>query len=69
MSHSWFGHFATEMSGFSKTFPGMTPYILTLGAFFWVPFLREYVMSVGELAPGMESRRNTWLPEKEVLGE
>lgn len=55
MSHSWFGHFATEMSGFSKTFPGMTPYILTLGAFFWVPFLREYVMSVGELAPGMES--------------
>ncbi|PNI41826.1 AWAT2 isoform 3, partial [Pan troglodytes] len=36
-----------EASGFSKIFPGITPYILTLGAFFWMPFLREYVMSTG----------------------
>lgn len=48
MSHSCFGHFATETSGFTKTFPGITPYMLTLGAFFWVPFLRDYVMSTGE---------------------
>ncbi|KAB0388804.1 hypothetical protein E2I00_014935 [Balaenoptera physalus] len=41
MSHSCFGHFATEKSGFSKIFPGIIPSSLTLGAFFWVPFLRE----------------------------
>lgn len=48
MAHSCFGHFATDRSGFSKTFPGITPYMLTLGAFFWVPFFRDYVMSTGE---------------------
>ncbi|XP_066106309.1 acyl-CoA wax alcohol acyltransferase 2 [Saccopteryx bilineata] len=47
MSHSWFGNFATEASGFSKIFPGLTPYVLTVGAFFWVPFFRDYVMSTG----------------------
>ncbi|KAM7338939.1 hypothetical protein ACRRTK_002423 [Alexandromys fortis] len=47
MAHSCFGHFATDTSGFSKVFPGITPYILTLGAFFWVPFFRDYVMSTG----------------------
>ncbi|XP_042550854.1 acyl-CoA wax alcohol acyltransferase 2 [Dipodomys spectabilis] len=47
MSHSFFGHFATDTSGFSKIFPGITPYLLTLGAFFWLPFLREYVMATG----------------------
>ncbi|XP_044538432.1 acyl-CoA wax alcohol acyltransferase 2-like [Gracilinanus agilis] len=47
LAHSAFCHFATEASGFSKTFPGITPYMLTLGAFFWVPVLREYVMSSG----------------------
>uniref|UniRef100_G1PCI5 Acyltransferase n=1 Tax=Myotis lucifugus TaxID=59463 RepID=G1PCI5_MYOLU len=44
MSHSYFGNFATEASGFTKIFPGITPYVLTLGAFFWVPFLRDYAM-------------------------
>ncbi|XP_068918475.1 acyl-CoA wax alcohol acyltransferase 2 [Petaurus breviceps papuanus] len=47
MAHSAFCHFATEASGFSRIFPGITPYLLTLGAFFWVPILREYVMSSG----------------------
>uniref|UniRef100_A0A8C6B904 Acyltransferase n=1 Tax=Monodon monoceros TaxID=40151 RepID=A0A8C6B904_MONMO len=55
MSHSCFGHFATEKSGFSKIFPGITPYILTLGAFFWVPFLREYVMSTGACSVSQSS--------------
>ncbi|XP_058906178.1 acyl-CoA wax alcohol acyltransferase 2 [Kogia breviceps] len=55
MSHSCFGHFATEKSGFSKIFPGITPYILTLGAFFWVPFLREYVMSTGAYSVSQSS--------------
>ncbi|KFO29875.1 Acyl-CoA wax alcohol acyltransferase 2, partial [Fukomys damarensis] len=47
MSHAVFGNFATEATGFSKIFPGIIPYTLTLGAFFWVPFLREYVLSTG----------------------
>ncbi|XP_045365131.1 acyl-CoA wax alcohol acyltransferase 2 [Camelus bactrianus] len=47
LSHSYFGHFATEASGFSKIFPGITPYLLTLGAFFWVPLLRDYIMTTG----------------------
>ncbi|XP_032474802.1 acyl-CoA wax alcohol acyltransferase 2 [Phocoena sinus] len=55
MSHSCFGHFATEKSGFSKIFPGITPYILTLEAFFWVPFLREYVMSTGACSVSQSS--------------
>ncbi|XP_074060444.1 acyl-CoA wax alcohol acyltransferase 2 isoform X2 [Macrotis lagotis] len=47
LAHSSFCNFATNASNFSKLFPGITPYILTLGAFFWVPLLREYVMSSG----------------------
>ncbi|XP_045703468.1 acyl-CoA wax alcohol acyltransferase 2 [Phyllostomus hastatus] len=47
LCHSGFGNFATEASGFSKIFPGITPYVLTLGAFFWVPFFRDYAMSTG----------------------
>ncbi|XP_005401664.1 PREDICTED: acyl-CoA wax alcohol acyltransferase 2 isoform X2 [Chinchilla lanigera] len=47
MSHTWFGNFATEGTGFSKIFPGITSYTLTIGAFFWVPFLRDYIMSTG----------------------
>ncbi|XP_048191333.1 acyl-CoA wax alcohol acyltransferase 2 [Perognathus longimembris pacificus] len=47
MAHACFGHFATETSGFSKVFPGITPYVLTLGAFFWLPFLRDYIMATG----------------------
>nr|XP_012591697.1 acyl-CoA wax alcohol acyltransferase 2 isoform X2 [Microcebus murinus]XP_012591698.1 acyl-CoA wax alcohol acyltransferase 2 isoform X2 [Microcebus murinus]XP_012591699.1 acyl-CoA wax alcohol acyltransferase 2 isoform X2 [Microcebus murinus]XP_012591700.1 acyl-CoA wax alcohol acyltransferase 2 isoform X2 [Microcebus murinus]XP_020140704.1 acyl-CoA wax alcohol acyltransferase 2 isoform X2 [Microcebus murinus]XP_020140705.1 acyl-CoA wax alcohol acyltransferase 2 isoform X2 [Microcebus murinus] len=55
MSHACFGHFSTEMSGFSKIFPGITPYMLTLGAFFWVPFLREYVMATGACSVSQSS--------------
>ncbi|XP_035144707.1 acyl-CoA wax alcohol acyltransferase 2 [Callithrix jacchus] len=47
LAHTWFGHFSSEGSGFSKTFPGITPYILTLGAFFWMPFFRDYLMATG----------------------
>ncbi|CAO2623593.1 Acyl-CoA wax alcohol acyltransferase 2 [Lemmus lemmus] len=55
MAHSCFGHFATDTSGFSKIFPGITPYILTLGAFFWVPFFRDYVMSTGACSVSQSS--------------
>ncbi|XP_055461096.1 acyl-CoA wax alcohol acyltransferase 2 [Psammomys obesus] len=55
MAHSCFGHFATDRSGFSKTFPGITPYMLTLGAFFWVPFFRDYVMATGACSVSQSS--------------
>lgn len=57
MCHSGFGNFATEASGFSKIFPGITPYVLTLGALFWVPFFRDYVMSAGEWALRTEKQK------------
>ncbi|ELV10117.1 Acyl-CoA wax alcohol acyltransferase 2 [Tupaia chinensis] len=42
-------------SGFSKIFPGITPYMLTLGAFFWVPIFRDYVMSTGACSVSQSS--------------
>ncbi|XP_004694486.1 PREDICTED: acyl-CoA wax alcohol acyltransferase 2 [Condylura cristata] len=47
LAHGCFGNFCTESTGFSKLFPGITPYPLTLGAFFWLPILRDYVLSTG----------------------
>ncbi|XP_006170034.1 acyl-CoA wax alcohol acyltransferase 2 [Tupaia chinensis] len=55
MSHGCFGHFSTATSGFSKIFPGITPYMLTLGAFFWVPIFRDYVMSTGACSVSQSS--------------
>uniref|UniRef100_H2ZXY3 Acyltransferase n=1 Tax=Latimeria chalumnae TaxID=7897 RepID=H2ZXY3_LATCH len=42
-----FGNFCTEATGFSKLFPGITPYLLLLPFWFRVPFFREYAMSGG----------------------
>ncbi|KAG9269425.1 2-acylglycerol O-acyltransferase 2-A [Astyanax mexicanus] len=42
-----FGNFCTEASGFSKLFPGLTPYLLMLPFWFRVPFFREYIMCGG----------------------
>uniref|UniRef100_A0A8C0W705 Acyltransferase n=1 Tax=Castor canadensis TaxID=51338 RepID=A0A8C0W705_CASCN len=42
MSHACFGHFATDASGSSKIFPGMTPYI-------------DYVMSTGACSVSQSS--------------
>ncbi|XP_074133566.1 acyl-CoA wax alcohol acyltransferase 2 isoform X1 [Sminthopsis crassicaudata] len=55
LAHNSFCHFATEASGFSRIFPGITPYMLTLGAFFWVPVLRDYVMACGACSVGQAS--------------
>ncbi|XP_027791697.1 acyl-CoA wax alcohol acyltransferase 2 [Marmota flaviventris] len=55
MSHACFGNFATDNKNFTKMFPGITPYMLTLGAFFWVPFLREYIMSTGACSVSQSS--------------
>ncbi|KAG8537891.1 hypothetical protein GDO81_023615, partial [Engystomops pustulosus] len=40
-----FGNFCTEGTGFSCLFPGLTPHLLMLSAWFRVPFFREYIMS------------------------
>jgi len=42
-----FVNFATEGSDFSKVFPGITPYLLTLKLLFKFPFFREVMMSFG----------------------
>jgi len=42
-----FCNFATEANGFSKLFPGIKPYLLTLNVQFFWPFLRAYIMSCG----------------------
>uniref|UniRef100_A0A673N3S0 2-acylglycerol O-acyltransferase 2-A-like n=1 Tax=Sinocyclocheilus rhinocerous TaxID=307959 RepID=A0A673N3S0_9TELE len=42
-----FGNFCTEVSGFSRMFPGLTPYLLMLPFWFRVPFFREYIMGGG----------------------
>lgn len=39
--------FLTESTGFSKTFPGITPHLTTLVGQFWVPLRREYTMLHG----------------------
>lgn len=43
-----FGNFCTEYTGFQELYPGMTPYLHTLGIWFGFPFFREYLMSSGE---------------------
>ncbi|KAM4677796.1 2-acylglycerol O-acyltransferase 2-like [Discoglossus pictus] len=40
-----FCNFCTEGTGFSKLFPGLTPHLLMLPAWFKIPFFREYIMS------------------------
>uniref|UniRef100_A0A915JRR5 Acyltransferase n=1 Tax=Romanomermis culicivorax TaxID=13658 RepID=A0A915JRR5_ROMCU len=42
-----FGNFATEATGFSELFPGITPYPCTLGGQFQFPLRREYIMLCG----------------------
>ncbi|KAM4818462.1 acyl-CoA wax alcohol acyltransferase 1 [Thomomys bottae] len=42
-----FCNFCTEATAFSKTFPGITPYLATLSWFFKIPFIRDYLMAKG----------------------
>ncbi|KFO29871.1 Acyl-CoA wax alcohol acyltransferase 1 [Fukomys damarensis] len=42
-----FCNFCTEATGFSKTFPGITPHLATLSWFFKVPLIRDYLMAKG----------------------
>uniref|UniRef100_A0A8C0DPW7 Acyltransferase n=1 Tax=Balaenoptera musculus TaxID=9771 RepID=A0A8C0DPW7_BALMU len=47
LSYGIFITFATEASGFARIFPAITPYVGTLEGIFWIPILRDYVMSMG----------------------
>ena len=41
-------NFATEANHFSKLYPGIEPFVLTLKVNFYVPIMREYLLSLGE---------------------
>ncbi|XP_006193964.1 diacylglycerol O-acyltransferase 2-like protein 6 [Camelus dromedarius] len=47
LSYGVFINFATEATGFARIFPGITPYVGTLEGMFWIPIVREYIMSMG----------------------
>nr|XP_051693940.1 2-acylglycerol O-acyltransferase 3-like isoform X2 [Oryctolagus cuniculus] len=42
-----FSNFLTESNDFSRHFPGLQPWIAMMASFFYVPFLREYIMMHG----------------------
>ncbi|KAM9441961.1 2-acylglycerol O-acyltransferase 1-like isoform 2-T2 [Salvelinus alpinus] len=50
-----FGNFCTEYTGFQELYPGMTPYLHTLGIWFGFPFFREYLMSSGVVSCSKKS--------------
>ena len=47
MATGAFVNFATEATGFSEKFPGITPYVLTLSGWFNFPVTRDYIMLSG----------------------
>ncbi|XP_019376658.1 PREDICTED: diacylglycerol O-acyltransferase 2-like [Gavialis gangeticus] len=42
-----FCNFITGSTGFFEKYPGIRPFLATLGGNFWMPFFREYLMSGG----------------------
>jgi 2-acylglycerol O-acyltransferase 2 len=42
-----FGNFGTEGTGWSKKFPGITNYLLTLNGNFRLPLYKEYLQALG----------------------
>ncbi|XP_029472075.1 diacylglycerol O-acyltransferase 2-like [Rhinatrema bivittatum] len=47
MSIGAFCNFGTDTTGFSKAFPGVTPYLTTLNGNFRVPVYRDYLLAAG----------------------
>ncbi|XP_014351675.1 diacylglycerol O-acyltransferase 2-like [Latimeria chalumnae] len=47
MSIGAFCNFGTEATGFSKTFPGIKPFLTTLSGNFLLPICRDYIMATG----------------------
>lgn len=58
MSFGVQGNFGTDATGFSKLFPGIIPYLLTLDIQFKTPIFREYIMAMGVCAVSKESIRH-----------
>ncbi|GAU88476.1 hypothetical protein RvY_01169 [Ramazzottius varieornatus] len=50
-----FCNLLTEANGFSRLFPGITPYLLSLKLMHYFPLYREYVMSLGVCDVSKES--------------
>ncbi|KAK7089966.1 hypothetical protein V1264_009837 [Littorina saxatilis] len=50
-----FLNFSTEASGFSKTFPGLEPHLMTLSIQYKYPLFREYMMCSGAVDVAKES--------------
>lgn len=48
MSAGAFSNFGTEATGFSKLFPNIRPYLMTLAGQFRFPFYREFIMCSGK---------------------
>ncbi|CAH1792021.1 unnamed protein product [Owenia fusiformis] len=61
-----FGNFATEATGFSKMFPGITPHLLTLKANFYHPLIRAYILYCGVCDVSKESIN--WILTKKGTG-
>ncbi|ESO98921.1 hypothetical protein LOTGIDRAFT_206209 [Lottia gigantea] len=55
MCYSHFGNFATEGSGFSKIFPGITSYLTVLNGQFMFPIFRDIFMTSGAVEVSRES--------------
>ncbi|KAL1718115.1 diacylglycerol acyltransferase [Schizophyllum commune] len=50
--------FATEATGFSKLFPGITPHLLTLASNFRIPLYRDLILSLGICSVSKQSCSN-----------
>ncbi|XP_004694511.1 PREDICTED: acyl-CoA wax alcohol acyltransferase 1 [Condylura cristata] len=60
LTYGAFCNFCTEATGFSKIFPGITPYLATLSWFFKIPLIRDYLMAKG-VCPVSQSAINYML--------
>ncbi|KAI9014227.1 diacylglycerol acyltransferase-domain-containing protein [Hyaloraphidium curvatum] len=52
--------FATAMTGFEESFPGITPHLCTLNVNFRTPFGREWLLAHGVISADKKSILNTW---------
>lgn len=62
LSTGAFLNFATEGTGFSAKFPGITPYLSVLDGHFDFPLYREYFMSSGAISVRKESLMHVLQP-------
>lgn len=64
LSYGAFINFGTEATGFSRVFSSITPFLATLEGIFWIPFVRDYVMSMGEYCSEIQLK----IPTPIILG-